>query len=248
MRSTTALLAGLTRARATAACADVEDRSDATLERFLRARKYDVAVASAMYLEHRRWRAAFGWRQGPENIGVQLAQQKVCMQGLCRDGLPFVIVAACRHVPTGKAGVPELFRFFIYTMDTISTAMGPAGMFRILVDLRGMSSANADLAAMRVAFEVLQKGFPERMAHLWLAEPPGVFKAMWTLIRPLVAVSTRDKIDFVAGKDVAAVVGKHVDTSLLPEDWGGTTALRPLDAGPAVWERRAPGEERRRRY
>ena len=203
-----------------------------------------------MYLEHRRWRAGFGWVQGPDNVPVQLAQRKVCMQGLCHDGLPFVIVVARNHRPTGREGVPELFRFFVYVMDTISTAMGPGGMFRILVDLRFMSRANADLSAMKVAFEVLQKGFPERMAHLWLAEPPGLFLALWKLMAPFVAPSTREKIDFVAGRDVASVVGKHVDTALLPEDWGGTTPLRPLDEGPACWEppRAAPGEPPGRRY
>ncbi len=226
-----------------------------------------------MFLEHRRWRASFGWVQGPENVPVQLAQRKVCMQGLCKDGLPFVIVVANSHLPTGKEGVPELNRFFVYVMDTISTAMcgarhaalhahrradtfcalrhrGPGGQFRILVDLRDMHRRNADLSAMKVAFDVLQKGFPERMCHLWLAEPPAVFLALWKLMAPFVAPSTREKIDFVAGRDVASVVGKHVHTSLLPADWGGTTPLRPLDEGPAIWEpRRAPGEPApRRRY
>jgi hypothetical protein len=224
------------------ACAQYEDRSNACLERFLRARKYDVAVSSAMFLEHRRWRTGFGWVQGPADVPVQLAQQKVCMQGLCRDGLPFVIVVANAHRPTGRAGVPELFAFFVYVMDTLSTAMGPGGQFRILVDLRNMSRGNADLSAMKVAFEVLQKGFPERMKHLWLAEPPTIFMALWKLITPFVAPATREKINFVAGKDVASVVGKHVDTALLPADWGGTTPLRPLDDGPAVWEGRQRGQ------
>jgi hypothetical protein len=120
-------------------------------------------------------------------------------------------------------------------------------MFRILVDLRGMSRANADLAAMKVAFAVLQKAFPERMAHLWLAEPPAVFHALWRLMSAFVAPSTRDKIDFVAGRDVARVVGKHVDTALLPADWGGTSPLRPLSAGPAIWQPQS-GEQPRRRY
>ena len=96
------------RARARAeACTGVEDRSNAALERFLRARKYDVPVAAAMYLEHRRWRAAFSptpWVQGPGNVANQLAQCKVAMQGLCHDGLPFVIVVARNHRPTGKEG------------------------------------------------------------------------------------------------------------------------------------------------
>ena len=120
-----------------------------------------------MFLEHRRWRASFEptpWVQGPENVANQLAQRKVAMQGLCRDGLPFVIVVARHHRPTGREGVPELHRAFVYIMDCITAAAGPGGMFRILVDLRYMSTANADLNAMKVAFDVLQKGFPERCA------------------------------------------------------------------------------------
>lgn len=143
----------------------MEDRSNAALERFLRARKYDVPVAAAMYLEHRRWRAAFSptpWVQGPGNVANQLAQCKVAMQGLCHDGLPFVIVVARNHRPTGKEGVPELNRAFVYIMDCITAAAGPGGQFRIAVDLRSMTTANADLNAMKVAFDVLQKGFPER--------------------------------------------------------------------------------------
>lgn len=108
-------------------CAHVEDRSNAALERFLRARKYDVHVSAALYLEHRKWREAFHWVQKPDTIPNQLAQKKVHMQGLCCDGLPFVVVTARHHIPTGKAGLDELFRFFVYVMDTISTAMGPGG-------------------------------------------------------------------------------------------------------------------------
>jgi hypothetical protein len=244
----------------TAKCAAFEDRSNAALERFLRARGFKIQVAAALFLEHRRWRSTFDWVQGPNNITKQLAHQVVCMQGLCKDGLPFVIVVANRFKPSGKEGIPELFRFFIYVMvrmpassshslsqpflqDTIASAMGPGGQFRLLVDLRNMSSANADLGAMKVAFNVLQKGFPERMRTLWLAEPPGLFLALWRLVSVLVAPSTKEKIQFIAGKHVKATVGKHVPLSLLPADWGGTGALRPLSAELAVWDPRRLGAE-----
>ena len=237
------------------ACSLVEDRSNAALERFLRARKYDVPVAAPLFLEHGGGWGGGGWLQGAESIPVQLAQKKVHMQGLCHDGLPFVVVVARNHIPTGKAGLPELFRFFVYVMDTIAVSMGPggacerpdtgrclsptlrsAGQFRLLVDLRWMSYANADLPAMKVAFEVLQKGFPERLRKIWLAEPPAVFLALWRLITPFVAPSTREKFNFVRGGDVHAAVARHVPQSVLPTDWGGEAELRPLSTEPAVWE------------
>jgi len=244
-----------------AACAQFEDRSNAALERFLRARKYDLAVTKALFLEHRRWRSGWGWVQGPHDIATQLGQQKVLMQGLCasscllglglpltpplgHDGLPFVVVVARNHHPTGKEGLAELFRFFVYVMDTLSTAMGPGGQFRILVDLRRMSSANADLAAMKVAFEVLQKGCPERMRKCWLAEPPAIFLGLWRIISPFLPHSTREKFSFLPGREVKAVVGRLVPMAVLPADWGGDAPARALDAGLAVWE--AGGREKQK--
>ena len=126
----------------TEACEGLEDRSCAALERFLRARKFDVAVTAAMFLEHRRWRASFAptpWVQGPDDVATQLAQRKVAMQGLCRDNLPFVIVIARNHYPTGREGVPELHRAFVYIMDVITAAAGP-GTCNAACGYRGMCS------------------------------------------------------------------------------------------------------------
>ena len=136
----------------------------------------------------------------------------------------------------------------MYVMDTLATAMGPGGQFRILVDLRRMSSANADLAAMKVAFEVLQKGFPERMRKCWLAEPPRVFIGLWRIICPFLPHSTREKFSFLHGREVKAVVGDVVPMSALPEDWGGEAPSRPLDVGPAVWQPQGGQPQQERRY
>ena len=44
------------------------------------------------------------------------------------------------------------------------------------------------------------------MRHLWLAEPPAIFAALWRCVSPLIAPSTREKIDFCRGSDVNKIV------------------------------------------
>lgn len=36
-------------------------------ERFLRARGYNVPVAAALFLEHRKWRMGFNWSVSPSS-------------------------------------------------------------------------------------------------------------------------------------------------------------------------------------
>ena len=75
-----------------------EDRSPATLERFLRARDYDVAVASELFLEHRAWRKSLGWRVTGDRVPPsQFEERKIALQARSRAGAPLLIIIASRH-------------------------------------------------------------------------------------------------------------------------------------------------------
>jgi hypothetical protein len=85
-------------ARAPDAVAHWEDRSPATLERFLRARDYDVPIAAALLLEHRAWRQGFGWAIGFEQLPPKLiGHAAIALQALSRRGNPLLIIVTRRH-------------------------------------------------------------------------------------------------------------------------------------------------------
>ena len=97
-RTNPACACGLTCAARAGAVELWEDRSPATLERFLRARDYDAAVAAELFLEHRAWRNTFGWHvTGAEVLPSQLAAEKIALQGLSRTGAPLLVILAGRH-------------------------------------------------------------------------------------------------------------------------------------------------------
>ena len=126
-------------------------------------------------------------------------------------------------------------------------AMVPGGQFCVLLDLRGLSRRNLDVKALLACFDILQKYYVERVAHIWFAEPPTIFWAAWKLVSPFVAPNTRSKIDFIrTSAEVRATLLRFYDAADVPVQFGGTGPLRPVTAGPAVWE--APGAPRQRRY
>lgn len=230
----------------TAACTVWEDRSPAALERFLRARDFDVAVASALFLEHRAWRRSFGWSvRGTAVPQRQYDERKIMLQGLSRSGAPLLIILARRHDKEHR-DMADIQRFIIFTMDKIMDAMRPGGQFVVLLDLSGLTRHNLDLKALLACFDILQKYYVERVAHIWFAQPPTIFWAAWRIVTPFVAPKTRDKIAFLYGADVTQTLLRHFDAADIPAEYGGSGALRPVKPEGAPWE--APDALRQRRY
>lgn len=224
-----------------------EDRSPATLERFLRARDYDVPVASTLYLEHRAWRRQLGWRVPASAVPAEhWAHQKICLQALSVDGRPLLIIVVRRHTMAGR-DMDAVRAFIVHTMDRIFDAMRPGGQFLVLVDFKGLSRTSADLKALIACFEILQKFYVERVKHLWFVEPPTLFWAIWKAVQPFVAPKTRAKIVFLYGQEVASTLLTHFKPEDVPAEYGGTGLHRPISPGNCVWET-LPGAPRRRKY
>ena len=252
----------------TAACALLEDRSPATLERFLRARDFDASVAAALFLEHRAWRQSFGWSvSGAAVPQRQYDEQKIMLQALSRAGAPLLVMIARRHNRCGRAAcsaappaqnadlaalrrdhrdMETIKRYIIFTMDKIMDALRPGGQFMVLLDLTGLTRHNIDLKALITCFDILQKYYVERVQHIWFAQPPTVFWAAWRMVMPFVAPKTREKIAFLYGADVPQTLLRHYNAADIPVEYGGTGQLRPIQPGEAPWE--APGAPRQRRY
>ena len=140
----------------------------------------------------------------------------------------------------------DIQRFIIFTMDKIMDALRPGGQFVVLLDLTGLTRHNLDLKALLACFDILQKYYVERVAHIWFAQPPTIFWAAWRLVTPFVAPKTRDKIAFLYGADVKQTLLRHFDAADIPAEYGGSGALRPVKPEGAPWE--APDAQRQRRY
>ena len=232
---------------ARAAAALWEDRSPATLERFLRARDYNVGVASALFLEHRAWRQSLGWVVGPSGIPPKLwAEQKGAIQAISTDGhTPLLVIVVRNHSMVGRE-MPPAKRFIVHAMDRVCDSLRPGGRFVVAIDFEGMGYRNADAQVLLACFDLLQRFYVERVDAMWFVQPPAVFWAIWKVVRPFIAAKTRDKIHFVSKRSVGHLVLSRFHAQDVPPAFGGTGELRPLTPQPLPWE--LPGLARRRRY
>jgi hypothetical protein len=58
---------------------------------------------------------------------------------------------------------------------------------------------NLSLAAVRSAFGILERHFPERLAVLYMLDAPAIFTATWHLIEPFIDPTSRAKLQFISG-------------------------------------------------
>ena len=207
-----------------------------------------MAVAAALFLEHRAWRQSLGWAVGPSSIPPKLwAEKKGALQAISHDGhhTPLLVIVVRNHDMSGREMAPAK-RFIVHAMDRVVDCLRPGGRFVVAIDFEGMGYRNADAQVLLACFDMLQRFYVERVEAMWFVQPPAVFWAIWKVVRPFVAAKTRDKIHFVSKKGVGPLVLSKFHAHDVPAAFGGTGVLHPLTPEPMPWEE--PGLARRRRF
>uniref|UniRef100_A0A7N0UH72 CRAL-TRIO domain-containing protein n=1 Tax=Kalanchoe fedtschenkoi TaxID=63787 RepID=A0A7N0UH72_KALFE len=199
-----------------------------TLRRFLRARDQDVDKASKLFLKYLRWRATFvpnGYIDISE-IPNNLAQNKVFVQGVDKEGRPIGVILGQRHRQTS---LDEFKRFAVYCLDKMCASI-PKGQetFVCITDLEGWGYANCDVRAYSGALTLLQDCYPERLGKLFIVHVPYIFMAAWKLVSPFIDNKTKKKIVFVEDKLLKETLLEYIEENELPEIYGGKKKLVPI--------------------
>lgn len=204
---------------------------DLMIRRFLRARDHDIGKASAMFLKYLKWRKTFvpNGSISVSEIPNELAQNKMFLQGLDKNGRPITLVFGNRHYPNKKGGLDEFKRFVVYSLDKICSRM-PAGeeKFVGIGDLEGWGYSNSDIRAYLGALSILQDYHPERLGKMYIVHAPYLFMKVWKIIYPFIDNNTKKKIVFVENKRLRETLLEDIDESQLPEIYGGKMKLVPV--------------------
>lgn len=208
-------------------CKDIDD---STLRRFLRARDLDVEKASAMFLKYLKWKQTFipkGFVSASE-VGNEIAQNKMFMQGTNKKGQPIAVVFGARHFMC-KGGTDEFKRFLVFSLDKLCSSIAEgAEKFTIIGDLKGYGYRNSDVRSCLAALSILQDYYPERLGKVLIINAPSIFMTLWKIIYPFIDKNTRNKIVFVDNKRMKATLLEDIEECQLPEIYGGKLQLVPI--------------------
>lgn len=201
--------------------------TDDCLDRYLRARNYDIVKARKML------QASVAWRQSyrPDLIATK---QLDTLKFESSTAKMFVLPHADAHkrsiivmrtgLENSRDGAGKVANL-VYTLERASLVAEQAGGERyvVIVDYTvGKISLSTipGVSMMKETTNILQGHYPERLDCMILVQAPAIFHTMFKIVKPLIDSKTRDKIHFVQTcADVANV--PNMDLAALPVDFGG---------------------------
>ncbi|KAG5354645.1 SEC14 cytosolic factor [Yarrowia sp. B02] len=222
-----------------------EDRTDdATLLRFLRARKFDVPLAQEMWENCEKWRKEFGtntiledfWYKEKKDVAKLYPQY---YHKTDKDGRPVYVENV------GKVNIHEMYKittqermlrnlvweyesFVRHRLPACSRVVGHLiETSCTILDLKGvsLSSASQVYGFLKDASNIGQNYYPERMGKFYLINAPFGFSTVFSVIKRFLDPVTVSKIH-VYGSNYKEKLLAQVPAYNLPIKFGGQSTSK----------------------
>ncbi|QRV72601.1 hypothetical protein RhiJN_00615 [Ceratobasidium sp. AG-Ba] len=217
-----------------------ERHDDATLLRFLRARKFDLAKAKEMFINCEKWRKEFGVDNIVKNFDFKEKAEvdKYYPQfyhKMDKDGRPVYIeqlgkfdYKAVYKITTQERQLQRLVleyeKFLNERLPACSEATGhPVETSCTILDLKGVGLTNFYNVKDYVmkASKIGQDYYPECMGKFYIINAPYLFSTVWGLVKPWLDEVTVAKIE-ILGASYEKTLLAQIPAENLPKTLGGT--------------------------
>ncbi|ORX63165.1 CRAL/TRIO domain-containing protein [Hesseltinella vesiculosa] len=210
--------------------------TDATLKRYMRARKWDYEAAKTMLENTVKWRRDYRPEQiDPDYIRPESETGKMYFNGFDNHGRPIWIMRP--RLQNSKDGERQI-KNIVYCLERGIRLM-PAKVenIAIIVDFKDAASAhNPSIGTCKKFLDILGNHYPERLGIAFVVKSPWFFFLTFKMISPFMDPVTKNKIKFVyddSGKqDTKATtnewvhIQEHIPKDQLETEYGGDFAFK----------------------
>lgn len=228
--------------RAKLEAAGYKDRlDDATLLRFLRARKFDIPKATQMFEACEKWRAEFGTNTILTDFHY-VEKSKVAQyypqfyHKTDKDGRPVYVeqLGAVKIAEMYKITTQErMLKNLVWEYEAMCKYRLPACSRKMgylvetsctIMDLKGISLSTASqvYSYIKEASVVGQNYYPERMGKFYLINAPFGFSTVFNFIKKFLDPITVEKIHVLGSKYQTELLAQ-IPAENLPKKFGGTS-------------------------
>lgn len=200
---------------------------DACLKRYLRARNWNLKKSEKMLKDTLAWRESFK----PEDIrwadvsGESETGKLYRANFKDKNGHTVLVMHPGRQNTTNHE---MQMKQLVYFLENAILNL-PEGQEQMiwLIDFKGWSmKKSSPVSVARETANILQNHYPERLNVAILYNPPRLFEAFWTIVKPFLDPKTFKKVKFVYAKNAES---QKIMTELFEEDTIKSTFEDPND-------------------
>eukprot|EP01119_Soliformovum_irregulare_P002226 TRINITY_DN12512_c0_g1_i1.p1 TRINITY_DN12512_c0_g1~~TRINITY_DN12512_c0_g1_i1.p1 ORF type:complete len:299 (+),score=74.18 TRINITY_DN12512_c0_g1_i1:79-975(+) len=201
------------------------ETEDVLVLRFLRARNWNVDVASDLFTSTIIWRRDFQGI-GVNNLNESMIQNelksgKSFLRGVDKVGRPVTYIKVGLHSKS-KSDPLELQRFCIYMFEKGRKELKPPiETTTVILDMKGFNLECLDYPFTKFLIDTFATKYPESLGWAFLLDPPWIFKGAWAVIKPWMDAKTLEKIKFLNKREELKM---YIDEDQLLKEYGGTDA------------------------
>jgi len=201
--------------------------NDACLKRYLRARNWNLKKAEKMMRDSLAWRESYK----PEEIrwsdiaGETETGKTYRASFNDKQGHTVLVMHPARQNTNAQAGQ---IKQLVYSLENAILNL-PEGQEQMiwLIDFKGWGlKQSTPISTARETANILQNHYPERLYVAILYNPPRVFEAFWTIVKPFLDPKTFRKVKFVYSKNAESM---KILSELFDEDTLKGTFDNPND-------------------
>lgn len=219
----------------------------ASLLRFLRARKFDLEAAKAMFVKCENWRKEFGTNTVLDDFHYEEKPLVASMYPQYYhktdiDGRPVyyeelgkVDLTKMLKITTEDRMLKNLvWEYESFTNNRLPACSRKAGHLVetscTIMDLKGISISSVYnvIGYVRKASEIGQDYYPERMGKFYCINAPFGFATAFKLFKPFLDPVTVNKI-FILGSSYSKELLKQIPAENLPSKFGGKSEISDQD-------------------
>ncbi|KAI3894837.1 hypothetical protein MKX03_014943 [Papaver bracteatum] len=197
--------------------------SDASILRYLRARKWNTKKACNMLRETLKWRMEYK----PERICWDDIAHEAETGKIYRSNYPDKYgrtILVMRPGFQNTYSTSGQIKFLVYCIENAIINLPPGEEQMVwIIDFQGWNMSSTSIKTTREAARILQDHYPERLGQAILYNPPKIFESFWMLVKPFFEAGTSSKIKFVYSNDPESqkVMGDLFDMEKLESAFGG---------------------------
>ena len=197
--------------------------TDRVLHQFLRARSFDLQKSKKLLMLNLEWRLKYKpdlLLASDPDIELNADHGKIMTESLDQYGRPILLMDGARGSSKQMSNESQIKHVFFQLERAKQLMKGDVEKYCLFINNERYSFRNSPPFSVTLEIsKTLTDRYVEHLGHAIMWQPPSLFMAMFTAVKPFLDPKTLSKIKFIKGDTSPGSENDRIMTQVVGPDW-----------------------------